>query len=143
MKKIIKTTIAPALLALLGFVVSPLAHEAWSIAAEVILPKLSPTGMLSLVATLTILCLSSCTALYFSGSKRLLRRHYKHLEKRGFWIHRKTEQKVCGNCLLAGLESPLASSSFPDATGRRKNVWVCGNKPCSLEYFFDEATDWA
>ena len=143
MKKTAKAMIIPALVGTLGFVSSPLAREAWSIAAEVVLPKLSPQGLLSLVATISILCLSLSIALYTSNSKRLLQGRYEHLENRGFWIHRKTEQKVCGSCLLAGLESPLASSSFPDANGRRKNIWVCGNKACGIDYFFDETKDWA
>jgi len=64
---------------------------------------------------------------------------YEHLKKRGFWVHRKTGQRVCGSCLIAGIESPLSAASYQDSVGRfDRNVWICGRKDCRQEYFWQK-----
>jgi len=137
-KKIAVAVIAALLTGLLGFVVSPFARDLWSFGADTFLPKLSKQGQLSLVATFAILCLVLASLLYCSNSKRMMQRRYQHLLKRGFWVHRKTGQRVCGNCLIAGIESPLSCFSviYPNGTFQRYG-WFCGRKDCNTEYHYE------
>ena len=63
---------------------------------------------------------------------------YEHLKDRGFWVHRKTGERVCGNCLITDIVSPLACFGFKNARGGfDRNAWVCGRKDCGKECFFD------
>lgn len=71
-KKIVAGVTIILLAGMLGFVVSPFAHDLWSFGIDTFLPKLSRQGTLSLVATLAILCLALGVLLYRSYSKRLL-----------------------------------------------------------------------
>lgn len=108
MKKIIETILPTSLAALLGFVASPFLGEIWDFAADTFLPRLSNRGHLSLLATLTILCLALATLLYFSTSHKRLLRQYSHDEKSGISRHRKNGTLVCTSCLHKDyLESPL------------------------------------
>jgi hypothetical protein len=137
MRQKAEAVILPLLTGLLGFVASPFLRGFWDWCSEVALPAFSKSQKLSLVATLAIICVVLGVSLYSASSKRLLLRRYEHLEKRGFWIHRKTGQRVCGNCLIAGTESPLAcfSVSYPNGTFH-KHIWLCGSKDCKTEYFY-------
>ena len=138
MKQKIEAVLLPLLTAVLGFVLSPFFRGLWDWCADVGLPALTKTQKLSLVAGLAILCLVLGFALYAASSKRLLMRRYQHLEKRGFWIHRKTKKKVCGDCLISGIESPLALCGRKDIDGKyQTRSWFCGRKICGLEYFYE------
>jgi len=70
MKTITAKAIAILLAASVGFVVSPLAHDLWSFGSDTFLPTLSKQGRLSLVATLSILCLVLSALLYHEKSER-------------------------------------------------------------------------
>jgi hypothetical protein len=108
MKKTITAALSTILPALLGFVASPFLRGLWDFAADIGLPKLSPQQQLSLLATLSILCLLLGGGLYRCSSKRLLVRQYKVDESQRFYVHRRTGQRVCGDCLLTdGIASPL------------------------------------
>ena len=108
MKQKIEAVLLPLVTAALGFVLSPFCRGFWVWCAEVALPALTKPQKLSLVASLTILCLVLALALYRASSKRLLIRRYEFQPTRGYWKHRKTGQPVCGSCLIAGIESPGA-----------------------------------
>ena len=133
MKQRIEVALLPALTGLLGFVASPFLRGVWDWCANVALPALTKPQQLSLVALLSILCLALAALLYRASSKQFLIRKYQHLENRGFWVHRQTKRRVCGNCLIAGIESPLACFSF---TKPERDSWKCGRKDCGMEYFF-------
>ena len=142
MKQTAKAVIATLLAALLGFVVSPLARELWSFAAETFLPKLSKQGQLSLVATLSILCLVLGTLLYRASSIKILMRKYVHVESRGFWVHRKTNLRVCGNCLFNGIKSPLTlGTRYNQLKNQNETVWACGIKSCSSAYAYKDGDE--
>lgn len=139
MKQTATAVTATLLAGLLGFVISPFTHDLWSFGADTFLPKLSRQGQLSLVVTLAILCLVLGVLLYRSYSQKLLLRKYEYFEKRGFWVHRKTGQRVCGNCLISGIESPLACCSFLYPNGQfQRNAWVCSRKMCKMEYCYEQ-----
>jgi hypothetical protein len=67
---------------------------------------------------------------------------YEHLKDRGFWVHRKTGQRVCGSCLLPpnSIESPLFAGSmknfYQQAIGGPAIAyfWKCGRKDCEKVY---------
>jgi hypothetical protein len=71
-----------------------------------------------------------------------LQDNYTFLKDRGFWVHKTTGVRVCGNCLLKspGVESPLAAihtwkSYGPFVSNRRKvSVWKCGRHGCHQTY---------
>ena len=126
MKKIIETILPTSLAALLGFVASPFLREIWDFAADIFLPRLSNRGHLSLLATLTIICLALGTLLYFSTSHKRLLRQYSHDEKSGVSRHRKNGTLVCTSCLRKDyLESPLKVGD---------GVWFCQVVSCRASY---------
>ena len=110
--------------------------------ADHVVAAISSTTLLwlSLLLFLTSLFLGSWLAfLVFSDKAERARRNYTHLDKRGFWVHKKTGQRVCGNCLIAGIESPLACFSFHYPNGQfHRNGWVCGIKDCKTEYHWEK-----
>jgi hypothetical protein len=73
---------------------------------------------------------------------------YTFSQDRGFYIHKLTGHRVCGNCLLApvGIESPLMATDYvitenlarygghPSAAGRKVSIWKCGRKGCEKIY---------
>lgn len=64
---------------------------------------------------------------------------YEHVKDRGFWIHRKTGTRVCGNCLLPPIEvvSPLSAVRLanPLDFGRTSApVWKCERRDCGKTY---------
>jgi hypothetical protein len=134
--KIVGAAVGAPIGVLIVCLCSPFVADLWAFLAQIALPRLSPQGHLSLLAILATLCIVLGSLLYRASSKKLLIRKYQHLETRGFWIHRKTKQRVCGNCLLVGIESPLACFSFPQPRPMQPvNSWVCGRKDCKTQYF--------
>lgn len=113
-KRTAQEAIAILIAAMLGFVVSPLAHDLWSFGADTFLPKLSRQGQLSLVATLSILCLVLGVLLYRSYSRILLLRRF---EPSPNWIgaycrikDARPNEIFCGPCLHQGVVVPLVTS---------------------------------
>lgn len=140
MKEKIETVLLALTTTCLGFVVSPFCTGFWNWCANIVLPALSRKEKMSLVGTLTILCVALAFALYRASSKRLLIRRYEFQTHRGYWKHRKTGQPVCGNCLISGIVSPLTFFSNPSTSpGLFCNSWHCGRKECGTEGFVDNA----
>jgi len=137
MKQTAEKVLLPLLTLWLGFVVSPFLHGFWDWCSNVALPKLSKQQAMSLVATLATLCLVLGFAWYRSSSSSRLRSKYTHLDDRGFWLHRKTGKRFCGNCLIKGIESPLTVHSFSNYPSEPVNRWVCGNKDCDNKYPYE------
>ena len=129
--KRIAEAVLPLLTGVLGFVASPFLLGFWGYAADVALPKLSKQQHLSLLATLTIICLLLAVLVYRNASKSVMLGKYQHSTKEGFWKHRKTGERVCGNCLLLGIQSPLSAYSYSNG---QKNLWECGVKTCEKQY---------
>jgi len=121
----------------IGFVASPFLREMWAFCADTVLPRLSPQARLSLVATLATLSLVLGILLYSASSKRLLIRRYRHVQDRGFWVDRKSgKTRVCGNCLIDGIVSPLTAYSYSGHT--IQNRWTCDRKDCGRTYPADK-----
>ena len=60
---------------------------------------------------------------------------YEHLKDRAFWVHRKTGERVCGNCLVShSIVSPLAIAAKTRLDRSRYLVWRCGRKECGMTY---------
>ena len=137
-KEKIRSGLLSALLGGLGFVALAIVKETSTPFANYVVTAISSTTLLwlSLLLFLTSLFLGVWLAFLVFGDKAArVRKNYQHLERRGFWVHCKTGQRVCGNCLITGIESPLACFSFVYPNGQlHRSVWVCGRKDCGSEY---------
>ena len=108
-RKTAESILLPLLTGVLGFVASPFLRETWDFSANELLPKLSKQGQLSLLATLTILCLVLAAWVYTLISKRFLIRRFKRSAAwYGAYENKKDENElVCGICLNKNVISPL------------------------------------
>jgi hypothetical protein len=132
--KLVGTALGAPIGVLLVCLSSPLATDIWAFAAQVALPRLTPQGHLSLLAILVTGWIVLGSLLYRASSKSWLIRKYRHIEDRGFWVDRKTgKQRVCGNCLLEGIVSPITPYSFEEGR-EHTNRWTCGRKECGQKY---------
>ena len=67
---------------------------------------------------------------------------YEHLADRGFWVHRKTGQRVCGSCIVSseniggGIVSPLALTKYRHVVTKALTgaKWECGRNGCDKKY---------
>jgi len=142
LKETTKETLTKALLAGLlgaaGYILQSLAKEAAEPFAKHVLPAISSTTLLWLCLLLLLTNLVTGTwllFLIFGDKAKGVRRRYDFLKERGFWKHRNTGEFVCGNCLLVGIESPLAAMTYSDSHGDHvKTVWECGRKDCKTDY---------
>ena len=141
-KEKIRSGLLSALFGGIGFVALALVKETSEPFANHVVAAISSTTLLwlSLLLLMTSLFLGAWLALLvFSDKAHRVRRHYTHLDMRGFWVHKDTGQRVCGNCLIAGIESPLACFSFHYPSGNlQRNAWVCGIKDCRTEYHWEK-----
>ena len=131
-----------ALIGGLGVVCTSILKQASKPFADHVVPAIGSANMLWLSLLLlltTLVCGTWLLFLIFGDKVERTRRKYLHLQTRGFWIHRKTSQRVCGNCLIIGIESPLACFAFHSSSGAlHRNAWVCGKKECNNEYFYEQ-----
>ena len=139
-KEKIRSGLLTALLGGLGFVGTAIVKDASKPFADYVVPAIGSTSLLwlSVLLLLTSLFLGSWLVfVIFADKAERVRRNYTHLEKRGFWVHSKTGDRFCGNCLIAGIESPLACFSIHYPNGNfQKRIWLCGRKDCKIEYFY-------
>ncbi len=100
MKKTTERALLPLLTALLGFVASPFLRGLWDWCADVALPQFSKQQKLSLLATLSMLCLAEASWIYRLRKKGVLNREYTpDLEWPGTYRHLKNRAvHVCGVC---------------------------------------------
>lgn len=102
---------------------SPWVADFWDHLAEIVLPRWSSRGILSLLATLLLCCVVQIAWIYKLTSKRLLLKKYERdPDYLGAYKHLKTGQKVCAVCLHKGEVSPLLTDNYVDLS--------CG--PCHL-----------
>jgi hypothetical protein len=118
---------------LIVFVSSPFLLEMWDGLADIILPQLSHTALLSLLAILTTVIVALAILLFRSSSVSWLMKSYQHDSRRGFWVHKKTGKEVCGNCLHHGRISPLTIFWYPNGP-RDVPHWTCDYKECGKKY---------
>jgi hypothetical protein len=115
-KEIVLRSLLTLPAACLGFVVSPFAREMWAYAANSVLPRLSSEARLSILATLSTICLGLLVWIYSLTSKRRLLKNYQ--PRPGFpgvYLDTKNEEKVCGICLRSkGTISPLVPHGGTD-----------------------------
>jgi hypothetical protein len=105
-----------------------------------VLPAVNNKTLLLLCLLLFLVCMLMIAWVAFIafGDKARMMRNYEHLETRGFWVHRKTGKRVCGNCLIKGIESPLTVLSVSGYRSGSVILWVCGNKDCDKRYPFEQ-----
>ena len=124
--------LAMLLVGALGYILQSLTREVAAPIAEHVVPAISKTTLLWLCLLLGLVSVVSITwllILIFGDPVARLKRRYEFVEVPGFWKHRETGQRVCGSCLLNGIESPLAK------TGDDFHIyWQCTNKNCMLKY---------
>ena len=133
-----------AIVAGLGVVGTSIWKEASKPFADYVVPAIGSTTLLWLSLLLFLLCAllgSWCLYLVFGDKSARTRRRYSHLQDRGFWVHRHTGAKFCGNCLIAGVESPLSRLAFTHNNGAVTQAWTCGVKGCAAEYYYDFELD--
>ena len=131
-KEKIRSGLLSALLGGLGFVALAIFEETSKPFADHVVSAISSTTLLwlSLLLLLASLFLGSwLLVLVFGDKSERLRRQHRHSEARGFWIHRESGQRVCGNCLIDGICSPLALNYHSE-----KAWWQCGRKECGMSY---------
>ena len=113
--------------------------------ADYVVPAIGSTTLLWLSLLLFLLCIglgSWCCYTVFGDKAARARKKYLHLIDRGFWIHRNDKTKVCGKCLLQGIESPLSRFGYPDTrSGKVENRWECGARGCDGSYWYDCQND--
>ena len=128
MKKITEAILLPILTLALGFVISPFLHSIWNYAADEVLPNLSSQARLSLLATLTILCLSQFAWIVryvWFDNEKWKKRRYKFDSEMGCYVHKiELENMACAKCWDNGI-SPLKKDS---------NGWTC---PKCNEFYTD------
>jgi len=101
---------------------------------------LVPLSAQGRVAGVLFVLLSASVAWIFILHKRLSQsgRHisedYQHMKDRGFWVNRKTGDRVCGNCILSGIVSPLSAVRKTRRNNTVAPVWRCGRTECDKSY---------
>jgi len=101
-----------------------------------VLPAVSKTSLALLCLLLLTICLVSVPwliALLFAGKERdkveTLKEKYDFLPDRAFYKDKKSDMFICSNCLLNGMESPLAKTY-----NHGQAIWRCTNKGCFISY---------
>lgn len=59
---------------------------------------------------------------------------YEHQKDRGFWVNPKTGERVCGNCIVHGIVSPLSAVGKTQRDHSVAPVWRCGRTECDKSY---------
>jgi hypothetical protein len=97
-----------------------------------VLPAISKNSLVLLCLLLLMICLAGgawLIALLWEDKATKLKKRYDFLPERAFYKEKKTGAFICSNCLLAGMESPLAKTY-----NQGQPIWRCTNKSCSLFY---------
>ena len=81
----------------------------------------------ALLLGLLLLSISFVTYLYIFKlrPKNKIKRNFIYNDKIGIYIHKKTDQRYCGTCMLENIESPLITLEYG---------WFCQRKGCSRNY---------
>ena len=117
------TVLVPLVGAGLGFEASPFVREMWDYVAGAILPKLSPRGTLSILATLTTICLLQCFYIRSLGRTPLTLK-YKFDAEHNYHLHPKSGVPICTKC-LSEKSLPVPLGNDPDGDGL--SCAACGN----------------
>ena len=97
-----------------------------------VLPAISKNSLMLLCLLLMMVCLASgawLVALLWGDKVAILKRRCEFLPERAFYKDKKTGTFICSNCLLNGMESPLAKTY-----NQGQPIWRCTNKDCFLSY---------
>ena len=135
-KEKLRSGLLATLLGGLGAVLTSIAKETSKPFADYVIPAIGSRNLLWLSLLLLLTTLVSLTwllFLIFADKAKRLRGKYDFFEKAGYWVNKKTKMKVCGNCILVGIESPLHSGTM-----NNQNRWFCGVKTCQTSYLHDE-----
>ncbi|MGB7749353.1 MAG: hypothetical protein WBN75_18930 [Verrucomicrobiia bacterium] len=145
LKESIKERLPLALLtATLGLIAGLLAsiyHDALDPFLQSVLPAINNKTLLLLCLLLFLVCVILAAwvcILVFGDEKNALRNQYRFNKERGFWIHKKTGEKVCAVCLVThGKEYPLrlrvmAPTDQPFKIPQK--MWLCSNDQC-MEFY--------
>ena len=144
LKKTIREQLPLALLTTLGGLIAGLLasiyREALDPFLQNILPAINNKTLLLLCLLLfllsAILATWVCVLVFGDEKNRLIRKNKR--SERGFWINKKSGDKICSVCLLTrGIESPLRIKQITPAPGSFKAPqmkWQCANKDCAEHY---------
>jgi hypothetical protein len=128
------------LLGLIGGLLTSIYRDALDPFLKSVLPAINNHTLMLLCLLLFLVCVLLGTwvcLLVFGDEKSRLIKKYERTE-RGFWLNKKSGEKVCGVCLLTrGIESPLRIRSVPPPLNSFKlpqMAWQCADKYCMEHY---------
>jgi hypothetical protein len=120
------------ILGVAGTVGASLLKDAYPPFEKDVLPAISKNSLVLLCLLLLMICLAGgswLVVLLLEDKATKLKKRYDFLPERAFYKEKKTGAFVCSNCLLTGMESPLAKTY-----NQGQPIWRCTNKDCFISY---------
>jgi hypothetical protein len=140
LKERLPLALLTGLLGLIGGLLTSIYRDAIDPFLKNVLPAIDNHTLMLLCLLLSLVCVLLgtwvCILVFGDEKSRLIKQHEK--TDRGFWIDKKTGERVCGACLLMrGIQSPISLARIPSGPNTGAFPFTalkCSNKDCEQFY---------